>query len=84
MTDDLLDLRVGELLDLLASDSPAPAGGSVAALTVAMSAGLVAMAARVSGDAGGIAQAESIRARVAPLAAEDARAYRDALAAMHA
>jgi len=59
-----------------------PAGGSVAALVVAMSAGITAMAARVSGDAGGVAQAESIRARVAPLAAEDARAYREALAAM--
>jgi methenyltetrahydrofolate cyclohydrolase len=61
-----------------------PAGGSVAALAVAMSAGLVAMAARVSGDAGAVAQAESIRERVAPLAAEDADAYREALAAMRA
>jgi methenyltetrahydrofolate cyclohydrolase len=47
-----------------------------------MSAGLVAMAARVSGDLGAVAQAESIRERVAPLASEDAAAYRDALAAM--
>jgi formiminotetrahydrofolate cyclodeaminase len=54
----------------------------VAALVVAMAAGLVAMAARVSGDAGGVAQAESIRARVTPLAAEDARAYRAAMEAM--
>lgn len=56
----------------------------MAALVVAMAAGLVAMAARVSGDPGAVAQAESIRSRVAPLAAEDARAYRDALAAMRA
>jgi formiminotetrahydrofolate cyclodeaminase len=47
-----------------------------------MSAGLVAMAARVSGDAGAVAQAQSIRDRVAPLAAEDAEAYREALSAM--
>jgi formiminotetrahydrofolate cyclodeaminase len=47
-----------------------------------MSAGLVAMAARVSSDPGGIAQAESIRARVTPLAAEDARVYRGAMTAM--
>jgi methenyltetrahydrofolate cyclohydrolase len=54
----------------------------VSALAVAMSAGLTAMAARVSGDPGAVAQAESIRARVAPLAAADAQAYREALAAM--
>src|SRR5262245_14297962 len=47
-----------------------------------MSAGLVAMAARVSDDPGGVVQAQSIRERVAPLAAEDARAYREALTAM--
>jgi formiminotetrahydrofolate cyclodeaminase len=49
-----------------------------------MAAGLVAMAARVSSDPGGVAQAESIRARVTPLAAEDAEAYRKALSAMRA
>jgi methenyltetrahydrofolate cyclohydrolase len=49
-----------------------------------MSAGLVAMAARVSGDPGAVAQAESIRERVTPLAGDDARAYREALSAMHA
>jgi methenyltetrahydrofolate cyclohydrolase len=47
-----------------------------------MSAGLVAMAARVSGDLGAVAQAESIRERVAPLATADAEAYRQALSAM--
>jgi len=41
-----------------------------------MSAGLVAMAARVSGDLGAVAQAESIREHVTPLAGDDARAYR--------
>jgi methenyltetrahydrofolate cyclohydrolase len=59
-----------------------PAGGSVAALVVAMAAGLVSMAARVSSDPGAVAQADSIRERVAPLAREDAEAYRAALAAM--
>jgi len=49
-----------------------------------MSAGLVATAARVSGDLGAVAQAESIRERVTPLAAEDAHAYREALSAMRA
>lgn len=54
----------------------------MSALAIGMSAGLVAMAARVSGDAGAVAQAESIRARVTPLAAEDAAAYRAAMEAM--
>ena len=56
----------------------------MAALVVAMSAGLVAMAARVSGDPGAVAQAELIRERVTPLATEDAEAYRAALSAMRA
>jgi formiminotetrahydrofolate cyclodeaminase len=52
-----------------------------------MAAGLVAMAARFSReqweDAAGVAaQAESVRARVAPLAQEDAEAYEDVLTAM--
>jgi formiminotetrahydrofolate cyclodeaminase len=49
-----------------------------------MSAGLVGMAARVSGDLGAVAQAESIRELAAPLAAEDAQAYREALETMRA
>jgi formiminotetrahydrofolate cyclodeaminase len=49
-----------------------------------MSAGLVAMAARVSGDLGAVAQAESIREHVTPLAAKDAEAYSQAMSAMRA
>jgi methenyltetrahydrofolate cyclohydrolase len=49
-----------------------------------MSAGLAAMAARVSGDPGAVAQAESIRERVTPLVGDDAQAYREALSAMRA
>jgi formiminotetrahydrofolate cyclodeaminase len=52
-----------------------------------MSAAVVAMAARVAGEAwpeagGAVAQAEAIRQRVAPLAGEDARVYAAALEAM--
>jgi formiminotetrahydrofolate cyclodeaminase len=59
----------------------------VAALVVAMSSGLIAMAARASSEgwpeaAGVIVQAESLRKRAAPLADADARAYGEALAAM--
>jgi len=52
-----------------------------------MAAGLVAKAARVSQGAwpeaaGAVAQAESLRARAAPLAQQDAEVYRVALEAM--
>jgi formiminotetrahydrofolate cyclodeaminase len=84
MADDLLDASLNDFLDTLAGKS-APAGGSAAAVTVAMAAGLVIMVARASKDhwaeAGGvIGQAETFRARVAPLAQADADVYKDALA----
>lgn len=75
-----------EFLDRLASDEPAPGGGSAAAVTAAMAAGLVAMAARLSSgrvdDADGIAEtADGIRRRALTLADEDAVAYAGVLAA---
>ena len=83
MTDELLGLRVEELLNALASGDPDPGSGSAAALVVAMSASLVAKAARRSRDdwpeaAGAAAQAETLRLRAMPLADADARVYRDA------
>jgi methenyltetrahydrofolate cyclohydrolase len=45
---DYLDLPLGEFLDRVASDSPAPGGGSAAAIAVALAAGLAGMAARLS------------------------------------
>ena len=44
---DLPGLPIGELLDELGSASPAPGGGSAAALACALGAGLVEMAARI-------------------------------------
>ncbi|MBD0348391.1 MAG: cyclodeaminase/cyclohydrolase family protein [Thermoleophilia bacterium] len=85
-SDDLLALPLGGLLEQLATDAPAPGGGAVAALVTAMSAGLVAMVARASRGwdeaAGTAAQAERLRTRVAPLAAANAQAYEEALAAL--
>jgi methenyltetrahydrofolate cyclohydrolase len=83
MADDLLDASLNDFLDKLAG-KPAPGGGSAAAITVAMAAGLVIMVARASKDlwpeAGGvIGQAETFRARVAPLAQADADVYTDAM-----
>jgi methenyltetrahydrofolate cyclohydrolase len=85
--DDLMATPLGEVLDTLAGEGPAPGGGAAAAIVVAMAAGLVAMVARSSKDhwdeAGGvIGQAEAFRARVAPLAQADVEAYTAALGAL--
>jgi methenyltetrahydrofolate cyclohydrolase len=83
---DLLDLRVRDLLEAIASVDPTPGGGSTAALAVAMSAALSAMVARASSDwpdaGAAIAQAEQLRKRTAPLAQRDAEVYEEALAAI--
>jgi methenyltetrahydrofolate cyclohydrolase len=75
-----LDLPLGEFLDLVASGNPAPGGGSVAAVAVALAAGLSGMTARLSAgqlpDADGLAErADAARLRVAPLARIDAESY---------
>jgi methenyltetrahydrofolate cyclohydrolase len=84
---DLLDMRLGAFLDHLATDDPAPAAGSIAALAVSMAAGLCVKAARASRDwpeaQSAVAQAERLRKRTAPLAQSDAEAYEEALAALH-
>jgi formiminotetrahydrofolate cyclodeaminase len=82
-----LGQRLGEFLDAIASETPAPGGGSVAAVVVAMAAGLIAMACRFSTsqweDAPDVAaRADDLRARVAPLAPADAAAYEEVLTAM--
>jgi formiminotetrahydrofolate cyclodeaminase len=80
----LPELSCRELLDLVASEERVPAGGSGAALVVAIAAGLVAKAARLSRsewlEAGGaVVQADMLRARALSLAQADAVAYEDAL-----
>ena len=77
--DNLLDAPLGEFLDTLSGEGPAPGAGSAAAIVVAMAAGLVTMVARASKEhwpeaGGAIGQAEAFRARVTPLAQEDAEA----------
>lgn len=44
----LSDLKINQFLEVLGSDTPAPGGGSVAALAGALSASLVAMVGRLS------------------------------------
>src|SRR5690349_10550117 len=82
--DSLLDHPVREFLDRVAARVPAPGGGGASAVTAALAAGLVAMAARFSAAqlpaAGNIAeQADRLRHRVAGLADEDATAYQAVL-----
>jgi methenyltetrahydrofolate cyclohydrolase len=75
-----LDEPVRGFLDQLAARTPAPGGGGAAAVTGAMAAGLVVMAARFSATrlpgAGELAdEADELRRRLAQLADMDARAY---------
>ena len=79
--------RVDELLDAIASETPAPGGGSTAALVAAMGAGLVAMAARFSTEiwpdaADVVDRADELRRRLAPLAPADGAAYEEVLTAL--
>jgi formiminotetrahydrofolate cyclodeaminase len=79
-TDSFLDLGLKEFLDAVPIRSPAPGGGSVAAVAAALAAGLTAMAARFAPNewqrrAETIGRAEELRARIEPLADEDASAY---------
>ena len=70
---------VERFLERIASAEPEPASGSVAAVAVAMAAGLVAMAARLAHEwpraSEVVEQAEALRSRLATLALADADAY---------
>jgi formiminotetrahydrofolate cyclodeaminase len=81
-----LEEPLEQLFDRIASDEPGPAGGSVAALAVAMAAGLVAMAARLAREwpqaSEVVERAEMLRSRVATLAVADAEAYATVLEAL--
>ncbi len=75
-----LDLTLREWLDQLARSEGVPGGGSALGFAVATGAAVLAMAARVSGSGGLVAQAEALCARTAPLAQMDADTYEAALA----
>lgn len=82
----LLDCTVTELLDRFAAKQPTPGGGGAAAITAAMAAGLLGMAARFStaqliDAASCAAYADRVRTQVAALAEQDAEAYQAVLAA---
>ena len=84
MPPDPLELAVRELLKETATASVTPAAGAAAAVAVGLAAALAATAARFSreswdGADAAAAQADTIRARVEPLAAEDVAAYSEVL-----
>jgi methenyltetrahydrofolate cyclohydrolase len=74
------ELTLTEWLDELAGARAAPGGGSALAVAVANAVAVLAMAARASDAGGHAAQAEALRARIAPLAQLDAETYEAALA----
>jgi methenyltetrahydrofolate cyclohydrolase len=85
-TTSYLGQELGDFLDLVASREAAPGGGAVAAVTISLAAGLVAMAAQLSerqvpDSASLVTEAERVRRRSERLADEDAEAYRAVLAA---
>jgi formiminotetrahydrofolate cyclodeaminase len=92
MSTPLRDQSVQSFLDQLASSSPTPGGGSVAALTGALAAGLVSMVCQLTvgrpryaafeAEAQAIlAQSEAIRARLTDLIQIDVVAYSTVAAA---
>jgi formiminotetrahydrofolate cyclodeaminase len=79
-SESFLDGSLKSFLDAVPARTPAPAGGSVVAVVLALAAGLTAMAARFAPDDWGrraevVGRAEELRALAEPLADEDARAY---------
>jgi formiminotetrahydrofolate cyclodeaminase len=80
VANDFLDQPMSRFFESVASASAAPGGGAAAAVTVALAAGLSAMAARLSvsqlqGSAQLVDQAERLRQRATELAQEDMRAF---------
>lgn len=89
MSTSYVDRSLGGFLELVAAREPAPGGGAVAAVTVSLAAGLVAMTARfsdrlLSDSQRVVADAERLRRRAVELADADAQAFRAVLAAREA
>ena len=71
----LNELQVGEFLAALGERTPAPASGAATALTAALAAALVELAARFSGDEHTVVRAKTLWSRLSELADEDSEAY---------
>lgn len=66
---------MGEFLAALGERTPTPASGAATALTAALAAALVELAARFAGDDEAVVRAKALWSRLAELADEDAEAY---------
>jgi len=71
----LSEQRIGDFLAALGERTPTPASGAATALTGALAAGLVELAARFAGDEEVALRAHVLAARLLELADEDAVAY---------
>ena len=71
----LNELRVGEFLAALGERTPTPASGAATALTGALAAALVELAARFAADDDAVVRAKALTMRLVQLADEDAEAY---------
>ena len=71
----LSERTVGEFLAALGERTPTPASGAATALTGALAAALVELAARFAGDEETVVHAKALWSRLAELADEDAAAY---------
>ena len=71
----LSELTVGEFLAALGERTPAPASGAATALTAALAAALVELAARFAGDGHAVVRAKTLWSRLSELADEDSEAY---------
>jgi formiminotetrahydrofolate cyclodeaminase len=76
----LSERRVGDFLAALGERTPAPASGAATALTGALAAALVQLAARFAGDDQAVVRGQELAARLVELADEDAAAYQAFLA----
>jgi formiminotetrahydrofolate cyclodeaminase len=82
----MIDKRIGDFLDELASDAPTPGGGGAAAIMGAMAASLVSMVCRLTigkkgyeqfGEEmqGVLAEAEHLRLQLQPMVKRDAEVF---------
>jgi formiminotetrahydrofolate cyclodeaminase len=71
----LIEQRFADVLAAVGAPTPAPASGSVIALTGALAASLAALAAGIARDDAATARANELSARLGELADEDAVAY---------
>jgi formiminotetrahydrofolate cyclodeaminase len=80
--DDVSKESVEDFLEAVAEDSPAPGGGTSSAVTAALAAGLVEMAARLAEDSDEAAErAAGLRAEAIRLANEELTSYAPVLEA---